>query len=251
MQTTNEQLIDYLDRELNAEESLQIEKLLKSDKMLASEMEYLKLAIDTVRLDAIRKKVSAIKYSTDSIKSVSETPKGGIVRSLSGFSLRIAAILVLFMGVTILYKYFSVSSLTVYQKVYSDYELVNVRGESTNNNEVKAYMNKEWNVVIEAHSNEKNPSNQSNFLAGIAELHLNHFPDAVQLFQTVLKAKTIDNSYQEEAEYYISLAYLGNHEVSKAIQMLNKIKADQNHTYYPLASKISSVDLKIIELKGK
>ena len=251
MQTTNEQLIDYLDRKLNQEESLLIESRLKSDKILAGELEYMKLAIDTVRLEAIRNKVSSIRDSVDNVKTTSVVPTGGIVRSMSKFSLRIAAILVMLMGITILYKYISVSSLSVYQKEYSNYEMVNVRGEAANSNEVKAFLNKDWNQVIAANAAENSPSNQSNFLAGMAELQLNHFPLAVNLFQAVLNARATDNSYQEEAEYYISLSYLRNHEVNKAIQMLNKIKADPNHTYYPLASKISGIDLKIIELKGE
>jgi|GEM_PF-544944 len=251
MQTTNEQLIDYLDRELDQKESSLIESRLKSDKILAGELEYMKLAIDTVRVEAIRSKVSSIRLSTGNVKNTSVVPASGIVRSMSKFSLRIAAILVMLMGITILYKYISVSSLSVYQKEYSNYELVNVRGESTNSSEVKAFLNKDWNKVVVANAAEISSSNQSNFLAGMAELQLNHFPSAVNLFQTVLNAKAIDNSYQEEAEYYISLAYLRNHEVNKAIQTLNKIKANPNHTYYPLASKISSIDLKIIELKGE
>jgi hypothetical protein len=251
MQTENEQLIDYLDRELSREESSRMEFRLKSDKILAGELEFMKLAIDTVRLEAIRNKVSSIRHSIDISKTTSVVPEGGMVRSMSKFSLRIAAILVLLMGITILYKYISVSSLSVYQKEYSNYELVNVRGEAANNNEIKAYLNKDWKEVIAAHSAENNPSNQSNFLAGMAELQLNHFPLAVNLFQSVLNARALDNSYQEEAEYYISLAYLRNHEVNKAIPILNKIKADPNHTYYPLASRISGIDLKILGLKGE
>ena len=42
-----------------------------------------------------------------------------------------------------------------------------------------------------------------------------------------------------------------NHEDAKGIQLINKMKADTSHTYYPLASKLSPIDLKIIELKNK
>jgi hypothetical protein len=31
--------------------------------------------------------------------------------------------------------------------------------------------------------------------------------------------------------------------------MINKIKSNPGHTYYPLVTKISPIDLKIIELK--
>ncbi len=85
----------------------------------------------------------------------------------------------------------------------------------------------------------------------MAEMQLNHFPQAVNLFENILNTngKTGDSSFQEESEYYLSLAYLMNHEENKSILLLDKIKADTSHTYYPLASKLSSIDLKIIELK--
>jgi hypothetical protein len=83
----------------------------------------------------------------------------------------------------------------------------------------------------------------------MAEMQLNHFPEAVTLFENILNTKSSDNSFREEAEYYVSLAYLMNHEENKAIQMMNKIKTNPDHTYYPLVSRISPIDLKIIELK--
>jgi hypothetical protein len=61
----------------------------------------------------------------------------------------------------------------------------------------------------------------------------------------------VDHSFQDESEYYLSLAYMMNHEEAKSLQLINKIKADTSHTYYPLASKLAPIDLKIMELKNK
>ena len=87
----------------------------------------------------------------------------------------------------------------------------------------------------------------------MADMELKNFPQAVSLFENILypKFENADSSFREETEYYLSLAYLMNHQENKGIALLNKIKADTNHTYYPLASKLSSIDLKIIELKNK
>jgi hypothetical protein len=251
MRPNNEILIDYLDRQLSREESTQVENMAQKDTMVASELQYLKLAIDTVRLDAINEKVSAIRQSRENDRKSTDRPAKAIVRSMYKISMRVAAIFIVLIGVTVLYKYASVNNQSVYNKQFTGYELSNTRGQETRDAEVEAYRNKNWNEVIAIYNAEANKSNKSGFLAAMAEMQLNHFPQAVALFENILNAnaKSGDSSFQEEAEYYISLAYLMNHEENKSIQMMNKIKADTSHTYYPLVSKLSPIDLKIIELK--
>ena len=61
----------------------------------------------------------------------------------------------------------------------------------------------------------------------------------------------MDDSFREDAEYYGALAYLANHNVKQALELINQIKANPDHKYYPMVQYISTVDLKIIELKSK
>ena len=61
MQPDNEILIDYLDKQLNQEESARMETALQRDIDLNRELQYLNFAIDTVRLDAINQKVASIR----------------------------------------------------------------------------------------------------------------------------------------------------------------------------------------------
>jgi hypothetical protein len=245
----NQILIDYLDNQLSTEEAVQVENMVKKDIRVASELAYLKLALETVRLDAINEKVSAMRQSYNKAENGAENPAPAIIRSMYKISMRIAAIIVLFIGIAIIYKYISVDSLAVYNKQFTGYELSNTRGQEIHDAEVEAYQNKNWNGVIAVYNAENNQSNRSVFLAAMAEMQLNQFPQAVTLFENILNTKSGDNSFLEEAEYYVSLAYLMNHEENKSIQMLDKIKADTGHTYYPLVSKMSRIDLKIIELK--
>ena len=247
MQPNNEILIDYLDNRLTQEEAARVETLVQKDNLVAGDLQYLKLALDTVRLDAISGKVSAIRQSLENNKNA-EKP-AAVVRSMYKMSMRIAAIFIILIGVTVLYKYVSVNSQSVYNKQFTGYQLSNSRGKETRDAEVKAYQNKNWNEVAAIYNAEKNKSNKSAFLAAMAEMQLNHFQRAVTLFENMLNTKSGDKAFQEETEYYVSLAYLMNHEENKGIQMLDKIKADTSHTYYPIVSKISPIDLKIIELK--
>jgi hypothetical protein len=249
-QPTNEILIDYLDSLLDPEESSRIDSILQKDMVTAGEMQYLKLAIETVCLNAIREKVSAVRNSQEPVQDSHHKMEKGIVRIMYKTSLRVAAIFILLIGSATLYKYISVTNQSIYEKRFTGFELTNTRGAESRDGEAEAYRNKNWNEVIAIYNAESSKSNKSRFLAAMAEMQLNHFPQAEALFESILSIRSGDNSFQEEAEYYLSLAYLMDHKENKSIQLLNKIKADTSHTYYPMASKISAIDLKIIELKN-
>jgi hypothetical protein len=251
MQLNKEILIDYLDNQLNQQETEQVEIIVKNEISHASELQFLKLAIDTVRLDTINNKVLAIRRSLANTNAVSEKPANSMIRSIYKMSMRAAAIFILLAGIAVLYKYITTSNLSVYEKQFTGYVLNNNRGLESRDAEAEAYRNKNWSEVVSIYQNENNKTNKSVFLVAMAEMQLNNFQQAVTLFEIILKTniKTGDDSFREETEYYLSLAYLMNHEESKSIRLLNKIKADTSHTYYPLASKLSAIDLKIIELK--
>jgi hypothetical protein len=250
MQSDNEMLIEYLDKQLNQEESARMESALQRDIDLNRELQYLNLAIDTVRLDAINQKVASIRQSQEKEQMV-EMAAPAILRNMYKISLRVAAVIVLFFCVASVYKYSSVSNQSFYNKQFSGYELSNSRGKETHEAEEDAYQNNKWNEVITIYNAGANKSNQQSFLAAMSEMQLNHFQNAITLFENLLNSKSGDTTYLEESEYYLSLAYLMNHEGNKAIQMIHKILANPNHTYYPIVSKFSSIDLKIIELKNK
>jgi hypothetical protein len=250
MQPDNEKLIDYLDKQLNQEESDRMESALQEDIDLKKELTYLNFAVDTVRLDVINQKVASVRLLQEKEQTVAKTAPA-ILRNMYKISLRAAAVIVLFLGVAAVYKYTSVTDQSFYDKQFSGYELSNSRGQNSHEAEADAYQNNRWNEVISIYKAETNHSNQQSFLAAMSEMQLNHFQNATNIFENLLNSKSGDTSFVEESEYYISLAYIMNHDEKSAIQMINKIKANPNHTYYPIVSKFSSIDLKIIELKNK
>ncbi len=248
MQPNKEILIDYLDHQLNQQDTDQVEIMIKNDKSLADELQYLNMAIDTIRLNTINDKVLAIRRSLSNPSVLTDKPANNGIRSIYKMSMRIAATFILLIGMAFLYKYLTVSTLSVYEKQFTGFELSNLRGQGSRDAEAEAYVNKNWGEVLNIFQKGKNKSNESVFLAAMAEMQLNNFPQSVTLFENILN-NTGDSSFREETEYYLSLAYMRNHEINKSITLINKIKADPTHTYYPLALKMSSIDLKIIELK--
>lgn len=248
-QPNNELLIDYLDKKLSPEENTELESIIGQDKNTASDFEYLKLAVETVRLNAIAGKVSAVFQSLHATSHNQSARDHGTIRQLYRTGLRIAAILVLMFSSAVVYKYITITSQSVYKNQFVPYDLSITRGEEVRDREAEAYSNKNWSQVTAIFNSQKVKSNKSYFLAAVAEMQLQHYAQAVNLFQYILGNISEDSSFQEEAEYYCALAYLMNHEEAKSIGLLNKIKSDINHRYYPLASKITDTDLKIIDLK--
>jgi hypothetical protein len=56
--------------------------------------------------------------------------------------------------------------------------------------------------------------------------------------------------FQDETEYYLAMSYLANSEAAQALPILEKIKADKNHLYNERVENISSIDLKVLDLKS-
>ena len=248
-QQKHELLVDYLDKKLNPAELSEVELMIQQDEPAASELEYLKLAVDTVRLNAINGKVQAVRQSMDIANKDTSTTGHGIVRSMYKTTLRIAVILVILFSSAVLYKYISVSNQSLYKNQFIPYEMSNMRGSEDRNPVAEAYQNKNWNLVVESFNAEKIKSNKTVFMAAMAEMQLKHYSQAGTLFQNILSNNSDDSSFREEAEYYCALVYLMDQKESAGIAMINKIKADPSHRYFPLASKISGIDLKIIDLK--
>ena len=190
------------------------------------------------RLNSINEKVSNVR------RSLENKPEKAIVRSIYRTSLRVAAILVLIAGSATLYKYISTDNRSVYNRQFLSYELTNTRGTQNRESETEAYRIGNWNETVKIYHSENNRSNKNTFLAAMSEMQLNHFQEAINLFEALLYTKSDDHSFQEETEYYLSLAYLMNHQDLKSLQLINKIKADPNHTYYALALNISYIDMK-------
>jgi hypothetical protein len=63
MQLNNEILVDYLDNHLSDTECKEVENILQNDKSLTVDFNFLKLAIDVVRMDAIESQVSKVRRS--------------------------------------------------------------------------------------------------------------------------------------------------------------------------------------------
>lgn len=278
-----ELLIDHLDKKLQGESLPEAEALLQSDSNAREEWQYLQAAVDAVEHHALQAQVAAIRAEmaisattgtdiTDvpaattadipaanrpAMQVVTDTPGTPAapvqkpVRSITRNIYRIAAAIVLLIGSLAIYKFATVNAGDFYTRHYSLYELPTSRGEGETASIELAYRNADWNAVVNLYNSLAVKGNKDFFLAGIASLELKQFPQAIERFTQILNrnATSNDTYFQDEAEYYLALAYIANNEIAKASDLLDKIKADSNHLYREKAESMSGTDFKILELK--
>ena len=247
-------LIDYLDNRLEGAERLEAEQLIREDATAAQEMENLLFSISLIREAALLEQVMDVRKEFSSgAKVVPFQKKEGsaVVRSFSKNLLRIAAMVLLLLGAGGVYKYSATTSSSVYNESFASFDLETSRGANNDGELEKAYRNQNWTSVKNIFSAQKEKTIKSWFLAGMADMELKNYATAIGSFKEVINQNknNTDAYYQDEAEYYLALAYLGANQPGEGLALLEKIRSDKDHLYYKKALAIPALDLKMLELK--
>lgn len=255
-------LVDHLDESRGAGPAGTLERRLAQDPEAAQEWHYLNVAVDAVRSAGLYATVSAVKEeleaerrseTTDTVSNQAPVIPAarGIVRQINRYGLRAAACIVIIIATSAIYEYVSVSSSSLYNRYYASYDLNTTRGESSERPVQKAYSARNWNAVIALADNAKEKDNQTEFLAGMADLELNKCNDAIAHFEQVIAANAQAGTdyYQDEAEYYLAISWLACKKVNLAMPILEKIKANPHHQYHEKVTKMSFFDLRLAQFK--
>jgi len=245
-------LIDHLDNNLFGEELLEVERLIRDDKEVAQEWNFLQIAVDAVQETGIYNQVASVRNQYKAQQENIVKPTGGVVRSMSKNVLRIAATVLILVGAAIAYKYIAVTPASMYNEYYTSFDLNTTRGVENTDAIEQAYRHKNWESVISLSNAVIVKTNKTLFLTGMANLELKKYDAAINSFENIIasNAKTGDNYFQDEAEYYLALGYLANNQAAKALPLLEKIKADKNHLYNEKVKNMSSLDLNILDQKA-
>ena len=275
-------LIDHLDESFTAtpdsvspEASATMQRLIAEDEDTAREWLYLQLAVDTVQdaglheqVATIRKQWEAVATTTmeaqantapesltatqdQSTTSTSDQTNGGVVRNLYRNMMRVAACAVLVAGGACIFKYVRLSSSSLYSEYYTSYELNTTRGNTSQDAIEKAYTAKNWPGVLALFSPGKDRSNKTDFLAGLADLELKRFDDAIAHFEQIIASNSHSGGdyFEDEAEYYLAISWLAKDKVNEAMPILEKIRANKDHLYHDKVQKMSFTDLRLVQYK--
>ncbi|HEV3411000.1 MAG TPA: hypothetical protein VG101_00920 [Puia sp.] len=257
MVLNREQLIDHLDSTHLGQGSADLDTRIAADPETSQEWKQLRLAVDAVEQAALYEQVSTVKTAWYSHRSdaapVAEVHQGGaIVRSISRVALRAAAVILVIGASAAIYKYTVTSSTGMYSSYYSGYDLNTSRGATVAQDEMEeAYKARNWSGVDDAFRKKKVKDNKSYFLEGMADMEAKKYDEAIGMFQQVMAANNLSGSdyFEDEAEFYLAMAWLARNDVKEAMPLLDKIRADKTHLYHDVVVKMSSLDLRIAAYK--
>ena len=253
-------LIQYLDRTLEEGEMREVEALINTDPEVRKQWQYLQLAVDAVEYAAIYDQVAAVKENFRTIQpaevliAANSNKKSKLIKLRTVFS--VAAVGLLLITTTVAYKYFTTGATQAYQQAFIDYTLQTTRGAATITDIEQAYRNKDWNTVIATFNTIRTSSltdNKTLFLTGMAHLQLKQYAAASELFERVLANNTQqgDDLFQDEAQFYGAMSYLADNKLQRAVELLQQIRADNNHLYHEQASRIGNLDWQILKIKAQ
>jgi tetratricopeptide (TPR) repeat protein len=243
-------MIDHLDNLLSGVSSLEADEMIHNDKDIAKEWNSLLYAVDGIREAGLNAQVAAVRKQYEAQQS--SKPAVAIVRTMYRNAYRVAAVLFLFVGSATIYKYSSVNSGSVYNDYYSSFELNTSRSSTTEDPIELAFRNKNWEQVISLSEVPRPRPIKAQFLVAMANMELKKYYKAIDEFKQIIAANEVsgDSYFQDEAEYYLAMSYLANIDAAQALPILKKIKADKNHLYNETVNNMSSIDLKVLDLKA-
>lgn len=251
-------LIDHLDKTftgepVSPEQLAALESLIAGDEEAAREWNYLQLAVESIQDDGLREQVTGVRQQWESRSSATvPAPK---VRKINLYKnvLRVAACALVLAGGAAIFKYIRLSSSSLYSDYYTPYELNTSRGASDASPDAleKAYTEKNWPGVLVLFSTGTTRSNKTDFLAGMADLELKKYDDAIAHFEQIIASNTHAGTdyFEDEAEYYLAISWLANNKVNEAMPILEKIRANKAHLYHDKVLKMSFTDLRLVQYK--
>lgn len=244
-------LIDHLDENVENRHTIDVDALIRHDREAAREWQSLCLAVDAIEEAGLNEQVGRVRNEWRTQHAAAVKSNGAKVRSLYRNVMRVAACILVLAGGAAAYKYVSTSSTNLYAKYYDSYDLNTSRGAGSQDALVQAYTNKNWTAVLAAFDAAKEKDNKTYFLAGMADLELKKYPEAIERFEQVIAVNVHSGTdyFQDEAEYYLALSWLATKKVNEAMPILEKIRADKNHLFHQKVAEMSFTDLRLAQYK--
>jgi tetratricopeptide (TPR) repeat protein len=232
--STQYDLMRYIDGEMTLNEKEEFEKRLATDDLLQNELSGLQMAKEAVKKYGLKEKVGGIhRQMMKELKAETAVKPINNLRSTIRYIVAVAASVLLIFVVIEGYKFYTLSPEKLYDESYMAYELTTIRGnsDSTESAIAKAYRDKNYAQVIDLNKNSV-LSIKDVFLTGMSFLEMKDYAKAISSFQVVIgDVKENKTVLKDAAEYYLSLAYLRNRDYDQAIELMNAIHDNSSHLY--------------------
>jgi tetratricopeptide (TPR) repeat protein len=251
--TNSDILVQYLDNELSQEDKSNVENQLKHDNVMQKELENLSLAKSAIKTYGLKKHISTIhaEMMNEMIIEKGSLAQKGTVRQLINITMKVAAaVLIVLLGLGV-YQYASITPDKLFASNYKPYALSVNRGLIEKDGMEKSFQEKNYNAIITQFSLLNESSAKENFLVGQAYLETNNYKKAIESFKSIMTKNMADGktTFNDDAQYFLALSYLRNHDVKLATPIFEAIHNNVNHLYNDKMTPSFMRNLKILNWK--
>lgn len=248
------ELLDrYLDGELDTAEQRDLERRISEDQRLKNDLEILRISRDAIRTKALKEKVKKLHQTlvpeirADKTKVIPISKKNKYIK----LALGVAASIIIVAGSFIVYQYSNVSADKLYAQQFLSYELPVTRSNGDEMTKIDSlYLSGSYGKVIEYFNSLTQRNIRDYFLTAMSYLHIDKFKEAIDLFQHIVdknNAPEGEKFFEQETDFYLSLAYLKVGEFSKCKELFVKMKANPKHLYHKNVTRKDIWMLEILE----
>lgn len=243
-------IMRYLDNEMNENEQQIFLEQLKNNVSLQNELTELQNAKNAVLLFGITNEVAAVRRKQKQNPVQAEVIKLNPFKTILKFAVAAACLVLVFLAIN---KYNNRNSADdLYASRFEAFEPVTVRSENIETSPLQnAYLAKKYNEVITLFRAKSTKDNGDYIMTGVAYMEANNVPNAIEIFKDLLdKNKAANTSnYNDEAKYYLALAYLKNKNYTEAIALMQDVHDDKGSAYSNKFSDTYINDVKKLQSK--
>lgn len=227
----DDNLVRYLDGEMEAEERRLFEQRLQTDEKLQDQLEQMQIAAETVKYYGLVDQVARVHKKA--IPSRRQTTGSKVVpfRRFLRYSIAVAASILFILVTWQAYNFFKLSPEVVYAEAFVDYNIPTARGEDQKDTAVfiQLYKAKYYDSLVRLEDKFPADNDQEFFFTGLAHLHQEDAFYAIPPLETVVANAA--SVYKQDAEYYLAMAYLKNKDYDKALDLMQIIHNNPAHPY--------------------
>jgi hypothetical protein len=237
----DELLMRYLDGELSEEEHGQFELEMQNNTELNDRVRNLRIAIEAVRQAGTDEKIRGL-HGKMMRTALNDEKADRPVRKIIRITMGIAASIVLLVAALGIYTY-QLSSEKTFDDHFLNYSSFTSRGSEASIIPELFRKGNYQQVINEARS--ATVSSSDKIMLAISYLNLNQASSALPLLTELKK----DERFQQDAEYYLGMAYLKNNEPGLALDELKKIHNNPKHSYHLQVSDGLIRELRLLNWK--
>lgn len=243
-------IMRYLDNEMNENEQQLFLEELKNNASLQTELNELQNAKSAVLLFGITNEVAAVRQGRKQNTVPAPVIKLNPFKTILKFAVAAACVVLVFLAIN---KYNNRPSADdLYASRFEAFEPVTVRDENIETSPIQnAYLAKKYNEVISLFKAKSTKDNGDYIMAGVAYMETNNVSNAIEIFKDLLDKNKAANTgnYNDEAKYYLALAYLKNKNYTDAVTLMQDIHNDKGSAYSNKFSDTYINDVKRLQSK--